>query len=358
MNKPRVLHLIPTFGPGGAEHLVFELVQRLPRHGFEAQAVSLMGGGSLVHLFQSSSLPHQVFERRGPFGASAFRYAREVIKRERPAIVHTHLFGADLWGRLAALSVFPRARLVTTEHNVHPEYGTLQRGLNYGLSFATDIEIAVSATVKRYMTEEEGISVKRIRVIRNGIDLEKIAIRSTRPFSDVPRLLVVGRLESQKGHATLFKALAFVKRPWRLDVVGIGQFKRALSALADRLGIAPRIRWFGYRTDVGLLLRDADLFCFPSLWEGSGLALLEAAAAAVPIIASDLPAFHEVFDASSVAFVPPGDVPALAHAIDAVLADPASALKRAEEARDQIERCCSIEKMVKAYASVYRKLLA
>ncbi len=346
---------MPTLGAGGAERVVFELARHLPAYGFDVSVASLMGGGALESFFTSAAIPTRVFQRRGPFGSAAFHFALTAIRETRPQIVHTHLFGADLWGRLAALlSRVPV--IVSTEHNAYPDQGFLKRGLKSFFARHTSSVVAVSSVVKEYMKDVDHIPAKKIRLIRNGIDLSRVVPRSTRSFRDVPALIVVGRLEQQKGHATLFKALALVRRPWTLEIAGTGPLERELRNLANRLGIAPRIRWLGYRADVPELLARADLFCFPSRWEGLGLALVEAAAAGVPVLASDLPVLREVLPHEGT-YAAAGDVTAWAEALRGILTDPQPAVQRAEQAVSRIHKEFSVDRMVKNYASLYQELL-
>lgn len=354
--KPYVVHLIPTFAAGGAERLVFDVTSRLPDHGFETGAIALMGSGPVERAFQEAGVPHTVYERSGPFGSFVFFRLLRDFALERPDIVHTHLFGADLWGRLAAF--LARAPVVVmTEHNVHPQRSGLKWIVNALLTRWTDIVIAVSQAVKRDLSEQRAVPARKIRVIRNGIDLRRVQHRTPRAFADIPRLITVGRLATQKGHATLLKALGLVKRPWTLDVVGVGPLEKDLRALAERLRIAPRIRWLGNRDDVPSLLAASDLFCFPSHWEGLGLALLEAAAAGVPILASDLPVFHEILPDGAMTHASVGDVPEWARAIDQLLQDPFSAIQLAHAGIDSVSTSFGIERMVKGYAGLYNELL-
>ena len=349
--RPLVMHVIPTFNAGGAERLVYELVAHLPEQSFETQAVAMMGGGPLEELFRERQLTYTVFPRRGPYGSFGFFDLVKLFRRERPDIVHTHLFGADLWGRLAAWCTGVRT-MYSTQHNVEVELSGIKRLINRCLAGVTTSFVAVSSVVQKDM-EDHGLPEKKIRVILNAIDLEKIVPRTGRAFADVPRLLAVGRLMLQKGYLVLFKALAQVKRPWTLEIVGIGAAETELRALADRLQIAPRIHWLGYRSDVPELLSRADVFCFPSYWEGLGLALIEAAATGVPIVASDLPVFHEILD-SGPAYVPVGDVPAFAQAITAMLQDPYVAIQCAQKNMPLVRQRFSLEVMVTAYAELYR----
>lgn len=355
--KPLVVQVVTTLAAGGAERIVFELTRHLPEYGFDAHAVVLMGGGPLKTIFDNAGVPVTVFERRGPFGAWAFFPLKDFYARQRPAIVHTHLFGADVWGRLAAwLERVPV--IISTEHNLHRDRGWFKRCVAALLARVTTAFVAVSSDVKRYMVSPQGISARKVHLIRNGIDLSHILPRPIEPFHSVPRFITIGRLAAQKDHATLLRALTLVKRPWRLDLVGSGELEKDLKQLAKGLGISQQICWLEYREDVAQLLSQSDLFCFPSRWEGLGLAFIEAAAAGVPILASDLPAFHEILSAKDATYVPAGDVSAWAAAIERILTDPSEYISRAHRVMQKISQRYDVVRMVKKHATLYADLYA
>ncbi|MCI0479597.1 glycosyltransferase, partial [Candidatus Uhrbacteria bacterium] len=354
---PYVVHAVPTFEGGGAERLVYEVVSRLSAHGFEAKALPVTGGGALETLYREHGVPTVPVVRRRNFGVGTFLALRRIFRLQRPDIVHTHLFVGDTMARAAAVSARVPV-IVSTEHNVNESYRRSHRFVNRLLAPFTTAHVAVSGEVKRVLVEQDGIRPKKIRTILNGIDLDRVVPRGGRPFRDVPRLIAVGRLMTQKDHATLLKALALVKRPWRLRVVGTGPLERRLRELAERLRIASRIEWLGFRDDVPELLAESDVFCFPSRYEGLGLAAVEAAAAGVPLVASDLPPLREMFDGTDIRFVPAGDVPAWAHALTETLDDPSEAVVRAVRTVPKVRAAASVDRMVAQYAKLYRELLA
>jgi glycosyltransferase involved in cell wall biosynthesis/2-polyprenyl-3-methyl-5-hydroxy-6-metoxy-1,4-benzoquinol methylase len=355
-SRPLVLHIVTQLMSGGAERLVHDLVFRLPKLGFRAEAIALFGGGPLESLFKTSGAPLTVFPHEWGWWMT-FWSLRTRMARERPAIVHTHLFGADVIGRLAAFTL-RRSITISTEHNMNLNHGPVKRLVKRLMARGTTAFIAISNAVKTYMESVEGIPASKIRIIPNGIDMARVEPRPPGPFHDIPRFITVGRLTLQKDHATLLKALALIKRPWRLELVGEGELETPLHELAERLGIAARVHWMGFRDDVPRLLSQSDVFCFPSRWEGLGLAFLEAASAGVPVVASDLPVFRDILSADQAVYVPPGDVPAWAHAIEGVLADPLPVVRTAYEAALDLQDRFSIERMVDAYAGEYRELLA
>jgi glycosyltransferase involved in cell wall biosynthesis len=215
--------------------------------------------------------------------------------------------------------------------------------------------VAISGAVARYEKRNLGVREDRIQIIPNGIEMSEIARRSVRPFQEIPRLLFVGRLVPQKGHAVLLNALARVPPPWQLEVVGTGPLERDLRELTERLGIASRVHFLGEQRDVNARYANADLFCFPSQWEGMGLVLVEAMAAGTPILASDLLATREFAPKSRL--VDPASIDAWAEAIRTTLADPSSAIAEAQKAEPVIRKKFGVEQMVERYAEMYRSII-
>ena len=157
-------------------------------------------------------------------------------------------------------------------------------------------------------------------VIPNGCDTAAIASRAAaaradRPQGDVYRILMVARLDPIKDQATLLRAFAAARQPgWQLQLVGEGPDRPRLEALARELGLDPAQLLLGRRSDIPELLGQADLFAFSTTpAEGFGIALIEALAAGLPVIASDVPACREVLrDGEAGELLPPGDAAAWA----------------------------------------------
>ena len=286
---------------------------------------------------------------------ASIRFLREQIHRERPDVWHTHL-GADLWGGWAGF-----------REGIHPWVVTLHnedRDLTLGYHLArrvvyqfADQIVCVSSTVKQFAQRRYHVQNDRLSVIPNGIDLSRATIRPSHSFHDIPRLVSVGRLTRQKDHAVLLKALSLVRRPWQLDILGDGPERFPLQELAASLGILPRVRFFGSVDDVSQRLSSADLLCFPSRWEGQGIALLEAASSCLPILASDLPAIREMFDDYALTFVAPGAVAAWAEKIEKILADPSTAMAKTVRAAAIVNERFTLDASVEKYARLYRRLL-
>ena len=356
MNTPlRVLHLIPTLNAGGAERVVLELCARMKDQGVDVSVISLFGSGPLHMEFESRGVDIEVIP--GHSWLRAFRIVWQRIHKEHPNVIHSHLFGADVIGRLAGFWGGVPVR-ISTEHNVNIDYGIMKRLVNIFLSVMTTKYISVSAEAKRFLCSREWLALSRVVVIENGIDISRVKVRGPQPFHDLPRLIAVGRLTSQKGFDVLLKALAGLRRPWMLDLIGTGPDERSLKRLAEDLRIAGRIRFLGFASDVPERLADADVFCMPSRYEGLGLAFVEAASAGLPIVASNLKVFQEIVGPKDVEFVPVNDVLALRHAIDRMLSHPAPFVAQAAKNALNVRNTFNADRMVERYIQLYRTLLS
>lgn len=352
--KPLIVFALWNLGRAGAERVVLELAKGALADGYRVNVLTACGGGAMEQDFRQA----QIQVVTGPETKDRFKtmqfFAQE-FARERPHLIHTHL-GADVWaGGIAYVKgIHP---WVITSHNDdrnEPFFRHLSRGFAYRRA---DQVVSISEHVKAYTKNEFRVSDAKAAVIYNGIDVSRVPIRPATGFQDIPRLLHVGRLTPQKGQDVLLRALAEVKRPWILELCGEGEDRLRLERLCESLGIAPRVRFLGSVQDVPQRLARADVFCFPSQWEGQGLALLEAAASGLPILANDLPVFREMFSEQAVMYAPANTVEAWTKALRLMLADPSNALKRSREAQMIVQTRFTKERMVESYLALYRKLL-
>lgn len=338
----------------GAERVVVDLLIECKHRGHDVRLLTGWGGGPLEDECKKAGIPYEL----GPITKDrrqTFHFFQNALSRTRPDVFHTHL-GADLWGGLAArrLRIHP---WIVTAHNDdqdEPFARHVFRGLMYRRA---DHVSCVSGTVKRYIRKEFHLPEERLSVIRNGIDLSKLHQRGSQEFSDIPRILCIGRLTRQKGQDILLRALARISRPWHLDLLGEGSDRLALERLAESLGIAPRVTFVGSVGNVQEWLGKADLVCVPSRWEGQSLALLEAAGSGVPVLAQDLPVFHESFDESMIGYVPGSSPEAWTRVLSETLAGSSLALFRAYQAQLQVEQLFTRSRMADEYLACYERLL-
>ncbi len=337
----RVLYLIESLGRGGAEQSLLNTLRALDRERFEV---------AVCHLYPAADLGTELSALGVPVWSLGLQTIRDLpsglprlasrVRAYRPQILHTHLFAANLLGRLVGRLTRVPAIMTTVHYTDHePGDWTTYSRKRHLIDFLTvhpgsDRIIAVSEAVAR--STRRRLGVRRVVVIPNAVDVARFdppaassaqAVRADLGcYSGEVLLLTVGRLHPQKGHRYAILALRRLEELGinaRLIVVGEGPLEAELQAFAETQGVADRVRLLGSRDDVPRLLSAADVFVFPSLGEGQGLALVEAMAAGKPCVASNIPAIAEmVTDGQTGLLVPPGDVDALTARLAALCRDP------------------------------------
>lgn len=338
--------------------MLFDLARHLSPEHFEVKVVTVVGDGPLVQNFREAGIEVRVFEKKGKIGLGVIWKIWRFLRQERPEIVHTHLFGGDTWGRAAA--ILARVPIiVSTEHNTNLDEGWAKRKVKKFLSFFTKKIVAVSEAVRDYSITRDRIKARKMMVVLNGIDIEKFSVAAKEQFNDPPVIGVIGRLDEQKGHKYLFETLNLIKTiPWILWVVGDGSLKNNLELLAKDLNLRERIIFLGARRNIPEILSQIDIFVLPSLWEGLGLAVLEAAAAGKPIVASRVGGIPEIIkDGETGILVLPKNVKSLADGLEHVLLGVSEAKEMGERARRMVREKFSAEKMAESYGKLYDELL-
>jgi glycosyltransferase involved in cell wall biosynthesis len=292
------------------------------------------------------------------------------LARRRPAIVHFFLPEAYLVGTVCS-SLTGRPRLVMSRRSLndyqcgHPLLARLERVFHRRMSLVLGNSRAVVQELS-----EEGVPAGRLGLIYNGIDIASLAAaaprRDTRAALDLPAdafvMVLVANLIPYKGHLDLLSALALVRdrlpRPWRLLCVGRDDgILPELRRRAVELGLEGHVLWLGARPDVPDLLAASDLGLLTSHQEGFSNAVLEAMAAGLPLVVTDVGGNAEaVLDGATGRVVPPRDPARLAAAILELALDPrAVAFGRAGARRVATE--FSIDRCVRAYEAAYDALM-
>ncbi|MFQ6096834.1 MAG: glycosyltransferase family 4 protein [Armatimonadota bacterium] len=384
MSRPRIAQVLEATIGGTRRHLV-ALATRLPAEGFAVDAVCATrrdphfrrdvrcmkdAGARVIQVDMVRHISPAADLR-------AYWTLRGIFERNRYDLVHTHSSKAGFLGRLAARAagvpvVVHSAHTFAFEMQVASWKRSVYLALERSAARRTDLFIAVCESEKQTALRAGLFAPEEVEVIPNGLDLEDFdrlanapddaaaAIPAVEPDDVV--IGTVGRLTPQKGHSVLLDAAPAVLRehPDALFVlIGEGESRQALSEQADRLGVANRVRFLGHREDVARLYRLMRAFVLPSLWEACPYVLLEAMAARVPVVASDLPACAEILDGGRAGLLAPvGQAEALARAICQLLSSEAEAAVLARAGRRRVEESYTLQRQIALLASTYRRLLA
>ena len=356
-----------TFAVGGAEEMVLNLVRHLPSH-FEPVVCCINEAGPIGEEIRKTGTPVTVLGLtpglRHPWHVGGIRrYLRDV----KPAIVHTFLLTASLYGRLAAL--LERVPIVIgTEVNIYERKRRHHR-LAERLLMARTSRVIVSAnSVRDFYAKQIHADPGKIDVVYNAVDWK--SIQPTRSREDMRAALgigantklagVIARLTEQKGHRYLFRAMATpALADLHLMVVGDGDLRTVLKEDAQALAIGSRVHFLGARRDLGDLLAAMDVFVMPSLWEGLPLSMILAMGAGLPVVATAVAGIPEVAENGKTGWlVPAGSIIGLSQALSGVFTDPVHAAAVGRAAREFVLPRFGIDSYVNAVAGLYDRLLA
>lgn len=356
----RTVHVVNSLAAGGAERLLLDLTAALRGVGVESRILTLAEGELDYGDVSVDCLGLDNIYTP----AAGIRLARR-LKTEEVAgadLFHVHLFPSllhvSLAGRMGSVSV----PLVYTEHHTtNRRRGKLVGRMLDMISYPPYSRVVcVSGAVRESLTRWMPRLASRTVVIHNGIDVSKFSsATSARPFGETPSVVTVGRLRRTKGTDLAIRAVAELGDvPLRMRIVGEGPMRSRLEALSRQLGLSGRVEFLGSRDDVPSILADADVLLHTSGSEGFGLVVLEAMAAGVPVVCTDLPAVREITGpACEGAILCPPRVEEYASVLRRLLESPSL---REETGREGALRArkFDIGRKAEEHADLYRRVLS
>jgi len=354
---------------GGAERCLVELATRLDRERFRPSVYVLApppGDRGCVSALEAVGVDVRFLgiKRKTQLPLAVGRLAC-LLKRQKPRLVQSFLFHANIVGRLAArLSGVP---VVVSGIRVAERRSRWPLWVDRATDRLVARHVCVSRAVARFAETEGRLPPEKLVVIPNGIDLGRYPAPQPADLGDEgispERRLVtyVGRLDSQKGLAWLMDtAPAWLGRVAECDLVlvGRGPERATLEDTAARQGIAGRVHFLGFRADIAQILARSELLVLPSRWEGMPNVVLEAMASRLPVVATDVEGVAELLGPGAAAqTVPFGASEALAEKIVGLLGDGQMATQLGRENRLRVEAHFGIERMVSAYESLWTDLV-
>lgn len=369
----RVLELITSLGQGGAEQVVFDIVTGLDPARFEVQTLALMDGGPYIERLRSLGHPVESLGVRRKLAPGAFVALAAALRRHRPDVIHAHLFHADVAARVASClsAAGRRAAFVSHQHIPDPRSLALRRRLERWTRRRVQAFVCVSESVAAAVRAGGGAPAERLRVIANGRELAPFLAldpqdprrrAAARAAFGLPedRAVVgcVGRLAEQKDHALLLEAFARLPGEPMLALAGEGPLRSALEGQARALGLGERMVFLGRREDVPRLLEALDVFVMSSLYEGLPIALIEAMAAGLAVVAVAAPGVEDAAAPGCQRLVASREPAALTAALEAVLAEPEQRRTLGAAARASAAARFTRARMVGELAALFEELCA
>ena len=331
----RIAHMVDTLEIGGAQKLLVSFARAIQERDINLTVINLWEGGNQLYYDELRDLGAKVdvFVSGYLLEVKRIRHLVDYVRREKFDVIHTHLSSANTIGAIVGrITLTP---VVSTLHSVgidsRNRYSYRHFLETLALRYGTKLVIAVGRTVAE--AHQKRLDNNNIMVIPNAVEtfqpLKKSKITSIRSEFIVnpphPIIISVGRLSSPKGYSDLIDAFAILWKKYKdltLLIVGEGELLEELKSKIKILGLEKNILLLGERHDINALLSISDIFVSSSIREGLPLAILEAMAAGLPVVATsvgDVP--NVVIDGTGIV-VPPHKPLILAGAISQLLDNP------------------------------------
>lgn len=362
-----IIHFVENLERGGLERTVIDLIGAQREAGHQCRVVCLYRRGALASELIAQGVAVDECGKRNGFDIAAIRRARGFLKRFPGAVLHTHNAIAHYHAVLASVRL-PLSCIVNTRHGmgVGDRRSRLEwlyrRSLRY-----TDYVVAVCDTAREHFSMSGVRPRTALLCIPNGIRLERFSCSNAKSRNGLAAKLglaadsriigTVGRLQPVKDQGNLLEAFARTRQvipSAALVVIGDGPLRDPLQRCALELGIAGSVRFLGDRSDVHELLTGLDIFALSSVSEGYSVALLEACAAGLPIVATDVGGNHEIVRDGVNGFLVPGrDPKSFSAALIGLLQAPGRAAEMADAGRLWAHAEGSFRTMAARYLSLY-----
>jgi glycosyltransferase involved in cell wall biosynthesis len=360
-SRINIMILIVSMPVGGVENQILSIVQELKKQKYNITICCIKEKGVLGEKAEESGIrtvalnlmKSNRFSLNIPYQISRF------FKENHIHILWTHQYVANLYGRMA--SIASRTPVVISSfHALYDKPKIHRRFFNHLLSYRTDALIAVSNAVASDVKSYDHVNSSKVKVIHNGADL---------PFFDIPEskaecraklglpeddIIIgsVGRLSEEKNHKVIVEAIKSLPANVKGLIVGDGPLENALKeAGGNRVYLFTNMQ----HSLLPLALKAMDVFCFPSLWEGFGLALVEAMAAGLPVVASDIPTLREVAHDAAI-FCRSNNAGELSNILKSLINDPALMKSMGKKSVKRAEHF-SIDNMVRAYEDIFNEII-
>lgn len=363
----KIAHVIFSLSPGGAEILVKNIVlNSSTEHRIEVWAV----GTSPDMIFEDS-----YYNELTSHGISVVRFnkvphknririvteLRKAIKQRKPDIIHTHSEIITIYAILASFGL--NKTLIETIHNTVITYPFLHRFI---IKHFLKKYVAISQNTFNLIRSVIRVPKEKIEIIFNGIDIRKFQVNTRIIRNQVNKIIAIGRLDEQKDHMTLLKAYALLRNKLEkekipapvLMIVGVGILRSKLEQFINENQLTDNVILTGARSDIPVLLDNSDLWVMSSKWEGMSIALLEALASGIPIIATDVGSNNEVIShGQNGSLVPKEDPDILANEMFMLINEKCIRQKYSANALKSIEEF-NILKCAAKYNSLYSSYYA
>ncbi len=390
MNKKKVLILINELLRGGAQRIVLDIAKNIDKNEFDLHVVYMKShnvfkgdADSLLADLQKTGVKISCLEGKQKFSWKEVKRFQEIVQKERPDIVHTFLPYAGVVGRVVAK--FNRVpHIVSTQCNLPVAYSRKIYWLDKITLHLADAWTAATHGIEQSyggsianISEETWNHGRRHFTVYGGVDVETIQQKvagvnkiekrkSLNIPADAKVIMMTARLISWKGHDDLIKAVALLPKEFHLLLVGWGPLEAELKMLAEAKGVTNRVHFLGARSDVYELFAIADMYAQThsrapngDIWMGPNLSQLEAAAAKVPSVSTNVPLIeYFIKDKMNGVLAEPNNPESLQAAILWASSHPTEVQAMTESLAKYVSDIYSLKSMVRQYETVYTLVAA
>ncbi len=357
--------LIPTLVQSGAEKQLVLLATGLPRAEFDVRVTCLTSGGPYEEILHAANIPVTVLGKRFQIDPLALLRLRQQMRTRQPDILHTWLFAASSYGRMAVSRRSP-TRVIVSERCVD-SWKSWQLKVDRWLVNRTDCLVGNSQAVVDFY-RPLGYPESKLRVIPNGVEIPPMPTQSREAFRkelgvpDEARIvMVVGRLAAQKRMTDLIWSMQLLRQAdphAYLVIVGDGPLRASLEQYAREVEVTSHVRFLGHRPDAASLLHQADLVWLGSEFEGMSNSLMEAMACGRPIVATAIPPNQELIQHGVHGYlVNVGDSAGFAQYSLKLMTSPDLATQLGTAAKQRVETELSVARMVERHVTLYREVM-
>jgi glycosyltransferase involved in cell wall biosynthesis len=372
LGKIRILHVVDSLDRGGLERVVCDLSIEQMRRGHDVCVYCLHTSGSLAPSLEAAGVLVVCGHKHSGPDLGVVRELKRLMPARAPGLIHSHSMMPNYYACAARLLAGFATPVVNTRHDM----GSTRRGdpreKLYRLSVPlTRLAVMVSEGVMEHFVTKGIVPKRKARLVLNGIATDCAQYANPVQRGAARRILAVcddefvvgcvGRLVELKNLAVAIRAtahLASILPGVRLVLIGSGPLQPDLEALARELGIEERVSLLGERSDARDLLPGLDAFLMPSLTEGHSIALLEAAAAGLPIVATNVGGNPEIVEHERTGLlVPTNDDTSISRALQRLQGNRTLAAQLGSDARAWVLGHVSVPAMADAYEAVYAEAL-
>lgn len=354
----KILHIDPEKNWGGGEAQVLGLLTYLAAKGHQNDLLT-HPQGKLFAQSQKLNVRARALVARNDLDLRAILPLRRLIREEKYDIIHLHTKRAHALAAWLPHGSFAPKYVVTRRMDYPVNKGWTTRQL---YNRTADGVIAISNAIAELLTEG-GVDPYKIRLIHSGVDSRRFEWIAAQPHSDSDVTIVgnVAIMDERKGHRYLLEAARLLKdRGYRIKylLAGDGSLKATLEKLVIELGLSEEVSFVGFVSDVPRFLAGLDIFVMPSLFEGLGVAALEAMAAGRAVVATNVGGLAEaVADTVTGFLVPPRDSSALAEALAKLVGDKSLSHEMGKRGAERVREHFSVEEMARKNEAYYYALL-